>query len=112
MQDTGALHKEHDPHAKPPEAMKKLFKFWRQASGLELERNSTQIVSDVFLENAQTRMSAASTKAVDSVPVNYEQTLRTFCASVPLESLQDLASVQDTSRPAVEVSSMPGMSTH
>lgn len=100
----------NDPHAKPPEAIKHLFKYWRKTSNLDLSSDSSDLVSDVFLKDAQGLVSAL--EVAELVPNNYEQALITFCGSNALEPLQNVTGVQQKSATAFEVPSLPGIYPH
>lgn len=103
------MRKKHDPHAKPPETMKQLFKYWRKTSSLDPNQSSLDLVSHVFVQNAQAHVPATTVQKTDCVPNEYEQILMAFCGSSALDSLPDVASFEHDPTTAFEVSSLPGM---
>jgi hypothetical protein len=106
-EDAEGKRQRNDPHAKPPEPIKHLFKYLRKNSNLDLSSTSSDFVSDVFLKDAQGLVSAL--EVTELVPNNYEQVLMAFCGSNALEPLQNVTSVQEKSATAFGVSDLPGI---
>lgn len=110
VEDAEGSSRRNDPHAKPPESIKHIFKHWRKTTNRDLSGSSSEVTSNIFLEDPREEGSALEvTELTKLVPNNYEQVLTAFCGSDALKPLPNTTGVQEKPATAFEVSSLPGM---